>query len=222
MAAESHATNLPRKSESSSFLDRNLDIKTKIKQHLDAAEAQKMVQMAQQVKEHHEVSTVLWQIVQDAFTRITHLVCDDPFVLMLPLSGGGAVNNIRDSCLDVLIRELLSEMWGPCGLVVEIGTTPWAGILWGNVDKVSTSHFVDSLSRWRFTNAKGVIFYPLLMEMWKNTEARAKRERHFLADEAGVKEALGPHDPKLLKRHKSKAGEIFEEVSQQVLGSSTF
>jgi hypothetical protein len=199
--------------------------------YVSASDLQGTSQTVAHLKEHQEVGVVVWQIVQDAFKRIEAFVNagvnpGGPFLLLLPASGGGALDNLRDSCLDVLIRDILSASYDPKGLFVEIDTGPWAGLLWESTSvgtPKTTEEYLDLLTLFLRGSderrERGIIFYPLTKDTWKDTEVRTKRDRKVVGNEDNIKNALGA---KLVKDCKVKAGEIFGEVSLQQLGSSRF
>jgi hypothetical protein len=176
-----------------------------------APEVQKASELPRHLKEHQEVNVVVWQIAQDAYSRIYELVYpSEAFLLLLPLSSGSAVDNIRNSCLDVLVREFLSGICCLKGLVVEARGLSWAGILWDSC-QTSRKH-LDLLSVFKGDDENVVIFYPLTDDMWKDKDPRVIRDgRQFVGNKAKVE-----------KEYRVKAGAIFEEVSQQVLGISRF
>jgi hypothetical protein len=170
---------------------------------------------------HQRIGSHLWQIVEDLTQSLVQFARGKShFLLLLPPLRGEWQEELRDSCLHVLVAEVLNEKWTAKGFAMEIAQVSWIGLLWESRE-TKDSFTAEKLSRivGKMVGAGGeerpFIFYPMDDGMWKDGAARVKRDRYVVGDEAAIKKVMGAKE---LKSCKVRAGLLFEEVSCQVLG----
>ena len=177
--------------------------------------------IAETEKDHQKIGSHLWQIVEDLTQSLLQFARGKSyFLLLLPPLQGEWQEELRDSCLHALVAEVLNEKWTAKGFAMEIAQVSWIGLLWESRE-TKDCFTAEKLSRivgemvGAESEERAFIFYPMYDGMWKDEEARVKRDRDVVGDEVTIKKVMGAKE---LKSCKVRAGLLFKEISGQVLG----